>query len=75
VTLIRLLPHQSMIVGDPSRSVLVVALDDALSTLSGEDSKSSLRPGICVARQGDASCALSNTSEKEARLISFTFER
>jgi quercetin dioxygenase-like cupin family protein len=76
VTLIRLLPHQSMTVGDPSRSVLVVALDDALSTLSGENPKSSLRPGdfVWLGKRTPAR-ALSNTSEKEARFISFIFER
>jgi len=65
-----------MIVGDHSRSVLVVALDDALSTLSGRDSKSSLRPGdfVWLGKRTPAR-ALSNTSEKEARLISFIFER
>ena len=76
VTLIRLLPHQSMTVGDPSRPVLVVALDDALSTLSGEDSKSSLRLGGFVwLDKGAPTRALSNTSDKESRLISFAFER
>jgi quercetin dioxygenase-like cupin family protein len=75
VTLVRLMPHQTMHVGDPSRSVLVVALDDALSTGSGEDPQSSLRPGDFVwLEKGTPARALRNTSGNEARLISFIFE-
>ncbi|HTF24147.1 MAG TPA: hypothetical protein VK937_09535 [Candidatus Limnocylindria bacterium] len=76
VTLIRLMPHQGMNMGDPSRSVLVVALDDALSTMSGEKTQSSVRPGDFVwLEQGAPARALRNTSGNEARLISFIFER
>jgi quercetin dioxygenase-like cupin family protein len=76
VTLIRLLPHQSVMVGDPSRSVLVVALDDVLATSSGENPQSSLRPGDFVwLDKGAPARAFRNTSGNEARLIWFIFER
>jgi len=76
VTLIRLMPHQGMNMGDPSRSVLVVALGDALSTMSGEKTQSSVRPGDFVwLEQGAPARAVRNTSGNEARLISFIFER
>jgi len=63
-------------VGDPKRSVLVVALDDALSTevVGGFEKSVAAWDLLWLAR--DAKHAhLGNTSEKEARLISFTFER
>lgn len=76
VALIRLLPHQSMNVGDPSRSVLVVALDSTLSATIGENPKSSVRPGDFVwLDKGTPARAFKNTSEKEARLVSFVFAR
>ncbi len=76
VTLIHLLPHQSMNVGDPRRSVLVVALDAVLSALSGRNPNSLVRPGDFVwLEKGAPARAFKNAAEKEARLISFTFER
>ena len=76
VTLIRLLPHHSMNVGDPGHSVLVVALDTALSATSGENPKSSMRPGDFVwLDKGAPTRTFKNTSEKEARLVSFIFAR
>ena len=76
VTLIHLLPHQSMNVGDASRSVLVIALDAVLSALSGQHPNSLVRPGDFVwLEKGAPARAFKNAAEKEARLISFTFER
>jgi quercetin dioxygenase-like cupin family protein len=75
VTLIRLMPHQTINVGDPSRSVLIVALDDALSTLGGDNPRSSMRSGdFAWLEKGLPARALRNTSGNEARFISFLFE-
>jgi quercetin dioxygenase-like cupin family protein len=76
VTLMRLRPHQSMDVGDASGPALIVVLDDALSSADGENPNKSLRPGDFVwLDKGAPTRAFRNASEKEARLISFTFER
>jgi hypothetical protein len=73
VTLIRVLPHQSVTLGNTGRSELVVSLDDAsVSTVGETGSGNPVRPGdsnwIAI---GHAACVFKNNSDKEARLISF----
>jgi quercetin dioxygenase-like cupin family protein len=71
VTLIHLLPQQSINLGDPNRPILVVALDGLLSSMSGENPMSSTRPGDFVwIEKGAPAHAFNNVTEKEARLIS-----
>ena len=54
----------------------MVALDRLLSTMNGENPKSSTRLGDFVwIEKGAPTRAFKNATEKEARLISFTFER
>ena len=76
VALIHLLPHQSIHLGDGSRPVLVIALDAVLSALSAQHPTGLVRPGEFMwLEKGAPAGAFENTAEKEARLISFTFER
>jgi quercetin dioxygenase-like cupin family protein len=73
LTLVRVLPHQSISEGDPDRSELVVALD-ADVVLSGDATSPTklLHPGDCVwLDRGQATQVFRNNSDKEARLVSF----
>jgi hypothetical protein len=73
VTLIGVLPHQNVSLGNTGRSELIVSLDDALVATAGETGPGKpLRSGdfkwIAV---GQAASVFKNNSDKEARLISF----
>ena len=73
VTLIGVLPHQNVSLGNTSGSELIVSLDDALFATAGETGPAKpMRPGdfkwIAI---GQAASVFKNNSDKEARLISF----
>jgi quercetin dioxygenase-like cupin family protein len=75
VTLIRVLPQKTRNLGEPSRAVLLIALDALLATQRGETGQRLVRPGDFVwLEKGAPASAFKNLAEKEARLISFTFE-
>jgi quercetin dioxygenase-like cupin family protein len=74
ITLIRVLPHQSVALGDPGRPELIVALD-AVATLGEKGLENSLHPGdFAWLEAGKASRVFKNNGDKEARLISFTLK-
>jgi len=73
VTLIGVLPHQNVSLGNTGRSELIVSLDHALVATAGETGPAKpMRPGdfrwIAI---GQAASVFKNNSDKEARLISF----
>ena len=73
VTLIGVLPHQNVSLGNTGGSELIVSLDDALVATAGETGPAKpMRPGdfkwIAI---GQAASVFKNISDKEARLISF----
>jgi len=72
VTLIRILPHQGIMTGNPALSELLVALD-TVTTSSGADSPSkTLQPGEFRWRDsGSAAQILKNESDKESRVVTF----
>jgi quercetin dioxygenase-like cupin family protein len=74
IVLIRVLPHQSVALGDPRRPELVVALD-AVAAARGNGPENSLRPGDFVwLEAAQLSQTFKNEGDKEARLISFTLK-
>lgn len=74
ITLIRVLPHQSVALGDPGRPELIVALD-AVAAAGGKDPENSLRPGDFVwLEAAKPSPVFKNDGDKEARLISFALK-
>jgi hypothetical protein len=74
ITLIRLLPHQSVALGDPGRPELIVALD-AVAAAGGESPENSLRCGEFVwLEAAKRSQVFKNGGDKEARLISFALK-
>ena len=74
ITLIRVLPHQSVELGDPGRSELIVALD-AVATAGGEAPQNSLHRGDFVwLEAGKPSQGFKNDGDNEARLISFALK-
>lgn len=73
VTLIRVLPHQNVTIGNTGHSELIVALDVAAVALAdGSGQENSLHPGdfrwIAI---GQAASVFKNNGDKEARLIMF----
>ena len=73
VTLIGVLPHQKVSLGNSGGSELIVSLDDALVATADEmGPPKPMRPGdfrwIAI---GQAASVFKNNSDKEARLISF----
>jgi quercetin dioxygenase-like cupin family protein len=73
MTLIRVLPHQNVAIGNTGRAELIVSLDDASVTTVGETGPgNTLRPGdlkwIAI---GQAAYVFKNNGDKEARLMSF----
>jgi quercetin dioxygenase-like cupin family protein len=76
VTLIRVLPHQIVAIGDPHHSKLVVALDsNVTSNEEGQGAGKSLHSGDFVwLGQDKASQVFKNSGEKEARIIVFTLK-
>jgi hypothetical protein len=76
VTLIRVLPHQSIVIGNPQQSELVVVLDsDVTATEEGKGAGKSLQSGDFVwLGQDKASKVFKNSGEKEARIILFTLK-
>lgn len=73
VTLIRVLPHQNVTLGNADRSELIVSLDDAsIGTVSQTGPGHPLYPGdfkwIAI---GQTESAFKNNSDKESRLILF----
>jgi quercetin dioxygenase-like cupin family protein len=76
LTLIRVLPHQSVALGDPGRSELIVALDAfAVATASGKGPENALHPGDFVwLDKGAVAKEFKNDGDKEARLISFALK-
>jgi hypothetical protein len=74
VTLIRVLPHQRVAIGDPHHSELVVALDsDVLANEEGKGAGKSLHSGDFVWLGQDKAAQVFNKSgDKEARIILFT---
>jgi hypothetical protein len=74
ITLIRVLPHQSVALGDPGGPELIVALD-AVAAAGGEASQNSLRRGDFVwLEAAKPSQVFKNDGDKEARLISFALK-
>ena len=76
LTLIRVLPHQSVAFGDPGRSELIVALDAiAVTTASGNSPGNSLHPGDFVwLNVGKPVQVFKNNGDKEVRLVSFALK-
>jgi hypothetical protein len=76
VTLIHVLAHKSVAIGDPQHSELVVALDsDVTAGEKGSSAGKSLHSGDFVwLAQGKASKVFKNSGEKEARIILFTLK-
>jgi hypothetical protein len=76
VTLIRVLPHQRVAIGDPHHSELVVALDsDVLANEEGKGAGKSLHSGDFVwLGQDKAAQVFNNSGDKEARIILFTLK-
>jgi hypothetical protein len=76
VTLIRVLPHQSVTAGNTGRPELIVSLDDASVATLGEAGPGNplRRGGITWTAIGQAAPVFKNNSDKEARLISFRFK-
>jgi hypothetical protein len=74
ITLIRVLPHQSVALGDPGRPELIVALD-AVAAAGGKSPENSLRRGdILWLEAAKPSPVFKNDGDKEARLISFALK-
>jgi hypothetical protein len=74
ITLIRVLPHQSVALGDPGRPELIVALD-AAAAAGGKGPENSLRRGDFVwLEAAKRSQVFKNDGDKEARLISFALK-
>jgi quercetin dioxygenase-like cupin family protein len=74
IALIRVLPHQSVALGDPGRPELIVSLD-AVAAAHGKGAENSLRPGDFVwLEAAKPSQVLKNDGDKEARLISFALK-
>jgi quercetin dioxygenase-like cupin family protein len=74
ITLIRVLPHQSVALGDPGRPELIVALD-AVATAGGKGPENSLHAGDIVwLEAGKRSQVFKNDGDKEVRLISFALK-
>ncbi|MFI5059164.1 MAG: hypothetical protein ACHQLQ_13360 [Candidatus Acidiferrales bacterium] len=74
ITLIRVLPHQSVALGDPGRPELIVALD-AVAAVSGKGPENSLRRGDFVwLEAANPSHVFKNDGDKAARLISFALK-
>jgi hypothetical protein len=73
VTLIGVLPHQNVSLGNTGGPELIVSLDDALVATAGETGPAKpMRPGdFKWIAMGQAACVFKNNSDKEARLISF----
>jgi quercetin dioxygenase-like cupin family protein len=76
VTLIRVLPHQSIVIGDHQQPGLVVVLDS--DVMAGEKGSSEGKPvhsgDFLWLGQDKASKVLKNSGEKEARIILFTLK-
>jgi hypothetical protein len=71
VGMIRVTPHARLVIGEPGRATLIVAID---SGAARENGKSSLRSGDFVwLDRGKAETAFKNESDNEVRLISFAF--
>ena len=76
VTLIRVLPHQNVTLGNPGRPELIVALDAAAVAPADRNGPGkSLHPGDFLWRDiGEAVDVFKNEGDKEARLISFVLK-
>jgi hypothetical protein len=76
VTLVRILPHQSVILDRPDRPELIVVLD-AVSVVKDEYNLGrSLRTGDFVWRDSNRSTqAFTNGGDKVARIVSFSFKK
>jgi hypothetical protein len=76
LTFIRVLPHQSVTLGDPGRSELIVALDAiAVTAAGGKSQGNSLHPGDFVWLEvGKPVQIFKNNGDREARLISFALK-
>jgi quercetin dioxygenase-like cupin family protein len=74
IILIRVLPHQSVALGDPGRPELIVALD-VVATAGRKGLEDSLHPGdFAWLEAGKVSRLFKNSGDKEARLISFALK-
>jgi hypothetical protein len=76
LTLIHVLPHQSIAFGDPGSSELIVALDAiAVTTAGGKSPENSLHAGDFVwLDKGGVAQEFKNDGDKEARLILFALK-
>ena len=75
VTLIRVLPHERVTIGDPHHSELVVALDsDVMANEEGKGVGKSLRSGDFVWLGEDRATQVFNSGGKEARIVLFTLK-
>ncbi len=76
VTLIRVLPHHRVAIGDPRHAELVIALDsDVMANEEGKGTGKSLHSGDFVwLGQDKGTQVFENSGEKEARIILFTLK-
>jgi quercetin dioxygenase-like cupin family protein len=75
VSLIRVLPHQMVAIGDSQHAELVVALDsDVLANEAGKGAGKSLHSGDFVWLQDKAAQIFKNSGDKEARIVLFTLK-
>jgi hypothetical protein len=76
VTLVRILPRQSVILDHPGLPELIVVLDVVSVVKDGDVSGRSLEPGDFVWRDSNSSRqAFTNAGEKVARLVTFSFKK
>jgi len=74
ITLIRVLPHQSVALGDPGRPELIIALD-AVAATGAKSLENLRRPGDFVWLEAAKLLQVfKNDGDKEARLISFALK-
>jgi len=71
VTVIRVLPHENVSVGEPNHVALIVVLDGGVV---GVDGKALPAGGFVWIERGKAAEVLQNTGEKEARVVSFALK-
>jgi hypothetical protein len=75
IGLVRVTPHDRVVIGEPGRATLIVALDGGAAHSSKAVGESSLRAGDFVwLDRGKAGETFRNDSGKEVRFISFAFK-
>jgi hypothetical protein len=75
VTLVRVLPHQEVSLGDSGSSELIIALDPGIARAEGNGAEKSLRSGDFVwLDHGETAEVFRNEGGKAARLVSFVLK-